>query len=169
MSCCPTSPPLRLLVIPGLNDSGPGPWLAVAHSYGCLALLQHLAARAQPGARCGVVAALLVAPANPQRHGVAARLQQRAALREITVVASSNDPWLPTGAALPWAQRWGARLLDLGDAGHINIASGHGPWPLGRTLVERQLQRWHAACRLATEADAQPRASAQMLRAQLSA
>jgi len=32
---------------------------------------------------------------------------------------------------------WDARLIDLGNAGHINVASGHGAWPEGRLLVDR--------------------------------
>jgi len=32
---------------------------------------------------------------------------------------------------------WEAELVDLGNAGHINVASGHGPWPEGRLLVDR--------------------------------
>jgi predicted alpha/beta hydrolase family esterase len=32
------------------------------------------------------------------------------------------------------AQSWGADLVDLGHAGHINVASGFGPWPRGKTL-----------------------------------
>ena len=26
---------------------------------------------------------------------------------------------------------WGATLVDAGETGHINAASGHGPWPEG--------------------------------------
>jgi predicted alpha/beta hydrolase family esterase len=45
------------------------------------------------------------------------------------------------GAAADWARAWGSQLVDIGDAGHINVDSGHGRWPLGRLLVERQIQR----------------------------
>lgn len=46
-----------------LERAGPGPWVAVAHSFGCLALVHHLAQR--PGT--GLAAALLVAPADPDK------------------------------------------------------------------------------------------------------
>lgn len=182
--CCARPP--RLLVIPGLHDSGPGhwqtwlerrwrssrrvvqhdwaradlaawsrrigevlaaeppgPWIAVAHSYGCLALLDH-ALEHRPPDGASIAAALLVAPANPARFGVEAALRRRVPLTRSTVLASSNDPWLPTHAALPWAHAWGLPMMDLGEAGHVNVASGHGPWPLMLKLVERQRQCWHA-------------------------
>jgi hypothetical protein len=36
-----------------------------------------------------------------------------------------------------FANMWDASLIDLGNAGHVNIVSGHGPWPDGRLLVDR--------------------------------
>ena len=47
------------------------------------------------------------------------------------VVASSDDPWVPLPTAAHWAERWGSRLDEIGAAGHINVDSGHGPWPEG--------------------------------------
>ena len=44
----------------------PTRWLAVAHSYGCLALAHYLLRGS-----VGIEAALLVAPANPDRFGIA--------------------------------------------------------------------------------------------------
>jgi hypothetical protein len=32
------------------------------------------------------------------------------------------------------ADDWGAALVDLGDAGHVNADSGFGPWPEGLEL-----------------------------------
>jgi predicted alpha/beta hydrolase family esterase len=51
------------------------------------------------------------------------------------LVLSSSDPWLPTAAGLRWAARWGGPVVTLGDAGHINIASGFGPLPLASHWV----------------------------------
>ncbi|MNL66946.1 hypothetical protein D3C87_1914830 [compost metagenome] len=31
--------------------------------------------------------------------------------------------------------RWGSRLVDLGHAGHINVASGFGRWSRGYDLL----------------------------------
>ena len=128
-----------------LAQEPPGPWIAVAHSFGGLAVLHHLmhGPVPRPGGTA-IVGALLVAPASPDRHGVAALLGQRPIGVDLWVVSSSDDPWLPTHLALPWAARWGARLHDLGPAGHVNVASGFGRWPKGQEMVQKLLQRWHA-------------------------
>lgn len=119
-------------------------WVAVAHSFGCLALLRHLQLR---GAK-SVQAAILAAPADPRRFGVEEQLLRRTPLHDTLVVASRNDPWMSFDGARTWATCWDVALLDAGEVGHINPASGFGPWPLAKDLVERRLQRWHAARRL---------------------
>jgi predicted alpha/beta hydrolase family esterase len=52
------------------------------------------------------------------------------------VVASRNDPYMAFDCAVALARDWGARMVDAGFAGHINVASGHGPWPEGRDLIQ---------------------------------
>jgi uncharacterized protein len=47
------------------------------------------------------------------------------------LVASRNDEHCPFDEAEALAAAWGATLVDSGDAGHLNTASGHGPWPDG--------------------------------------
>jgi uncharacterized protein len=47
------------------------------------------------------------------------------------LVASRTDPYCTFARAESFAFDWGSALLDAGDAGHINTASGHGPWPEG--------------------------------------
>lgn len=47
------------------------------------------------------------------------------------LVASSNDPYCRIERATELAAAWGATLVEAGEAGHINSASGHGPWPEG--------------------------------------
>jgi predicted alpha/beta hydrolase family esterase len=188
---CTYGPPVRVLIVPGLHDSGPehwqtrlqrhhrhsvrvsqrdwtradlpawaeqigatlaqhpnAAWVVVAHSFGCLALVRALACGA-----LGVHAAVLVAPADPAKFDVHALLPAAALPVAATLVASRTDPWMPFDRAVRWAAQWGAPLVDAGDAGHINVQSGHGPWPLGRSIVERQIQRLNRARHLA-EADA---------------
>lgn len=47
------------------------------------------------------------------------------------LVASTDDPYCPLSRARIFAHAWGAALIEAGPAGHINTASGHGPWPEG--------------------------------------
>ncbi|MGB8279138.1 MAG: alpha/beta hydrolase [Methylovirgula sp.] len=47
------------------------------------------------------------------------------------LVASRDDPFSAYGEAEDMAYAWGAALADAGFSGHINVASGHGPWPEG--------------------------------------
>lgn len=47
------------------------------------------------------------------------------------LIASRNDPHCSIDDAGDLALAWGSALIDAGDAGHINTASGHGPWPEG--------------------------------------
>jgi uncharacterized protein len=51
------------------------------------------------------------------------------------VAASRNDPLATYGRVLELATDWGSSLVDLGDVGHLNPASGYGPWPLAETLI----------------------------------
>ncbi|TCT24151.1 serine hydrolase [Thiobaca trueperi] len=54
-------------------------------------------------------------------------------------MASRNDPWMRLETVEHWAGLWGSVMIDIGDAGHINIDSGFGPWPQGLALL-RALQ-----------------------------
>lgn len=171
-----TSPP-RVLIVPGLHDSGPahwqtwlqarvagalrveqqdwhtpdlerwsarltevltqqppGPWIVVAHSFGCLALARHLLLHPDSP----VQAALLAAPAEPDKFGVSALLPHHRLGVRATLVLSDTDPWMSPDSARRWAGRWGARAVALGDVGHINSDSGFGPWPLAEQWVARQ-------------------------------
>lgn len=116
--------------------AGPGPWIAVAHSFGALALLRHLVL--EP--RSPVAAALLVAPADPDRFGVGESMPRGDLGRPATVVLSRTDPWLSLVAGRRWAQRWGTPVVDLGQAGHVNVAAGFSTLPLAQHWVTVQQQ-----------------------------
>lgn len=120
-----------------LERAGPGPWIAVGHSFGCLALVHHLAARPDSP----IAAALLVAPAEPARFGLDALLPRHPLPVPSTVIASETDPWMRAASARQWAQRWGSHCINLGDAGHINTEAGFGPLPLARRWVMAVEQR----------------------------
>jgi predicted alpha/beta hydrolase family esterase len=57
------------------------------------------------------------------------------------VAASRNDPWMSFSRAAQLAKTWQADVIDMGFAGHINVASGFGPWPAGRDLRDELLSR----------------------------
>jgi predicted alpha/beta hydrolase family esterase len=55
------------------------------------------------------------------------------------LVASRNDYAVTPERAAYFAELWGGRLVNIGDAGHINVAAGYGPWPQGETLLQELL------------------------------
>lgn len=101
-------------------------WI-VAHSFGCLATMHALARRFEAGSLGNVRGVFLVAPADPDKFGVANRLPGRLPIAG-RLVASLNDPWFAWQRAERWAERWGLPAICAGDAGHINVESGHGSW-----------------------------------------
>jgi uncharacterized protein len=114
--------------------------ILVGHSLGAT-LIAHLAA-AHPELRVG--GALLVAPADPDLRRV--RVSGLASFAPLPLlpfpfpailVASRTDPHMAQERARVIANLWEANFIDAGDAGHINVASGHGAWPEGRHLLER--------------------------------
>lgn len=56
------------------------------------------------------------------------------------LVVATNDLYCSFARAERLADMWGAKLIDAGDRGHINIASGHGPWPEGLLQFGRFLK-----------------------------
>ena len=110
------------------------PAVIAAHSLGCIAT-SHLGDEAVSR----IAGALLVAPADPERRAVLsdfapvpyARLPYRS-----IVVASTNDPFCPVRLAGAYARAWGSEFVRMQNAGHINVDSGHGDWPLGLALLQ---------------------------------
>lgn len=112
----------------------------VAHSLGCIQVAAW-AAHSKNTAR--VKAALLVAPGDVEREALRALLpswspivRQPLPFKSI-LVASRDDPHCSFDKAERLARDWGAELVDLGNAGHINADSGLGDWPQGQALLRR--------------------------------
>ena len=121
-----------------VDRAGPGgAWLVVAHSFGVLAAVHALACRPD----LPVAALLLVAPADPDKFGLAEELPHTRLTVPTTLVLSSNDPWLSVPAGQRWVRRWGANSLCLPNAGHINPAAGFKTLPSARRWVLAQQQR----------------------------
>jgi predicted alpha/beta hydrolase family esterase len=121
-----------------------GPLLAVAHSGGCI-MLAHWARQTKRR----VAAALLATPpdfeeALPAGYPTLGELQTngwlpvpRTALPFPSIVAASRDD--PLGRyerVQELAGDWGSVLVDLGEVGHLNPASGYGPWPQAVALID---------------------------------
>ena len=112
-------------------DRASSPVWIVAHSFGCLASIKAASTRS------GKVAGLfLVAPADPVKFQLTQDLPSHQLAIPSFVLASSNDPWMRQADAKEWAARWGSRFVDLGPAGHVNPASGFGPWEAGLELFQ---------------------------------
>lgn len=110
------------------------PVVLIAHSLGVVAAVQ-----AAPRFRVGAVrGALLVAfpdvettPDLPPSVTAFAPVPRDPLPFPALLVASRNDPYCSYERAEDFAHAWGAVVVDAGESGHINVASGHGPWPEG--------------------------------------
>jgi len=116
------------------------PAVLVAHSLGCIQVAAWTA-HTQNAQR--VKAALLVAPGDVEREAMRALLPgwapiERQCLPFISIlVASRDDTHCTFEKAQGLARDWGAELVDLGAAGHINADSNLGDWPQGHALLRR--------------------------------
>ena len=113
------------------------PVVLVAHSLGC-----HTVAHWAPRADGRVRAAVLVAPpdiaASAARGAPIGGFGPPAAAPlpfPAVLAASRTDPWADLDVCRALAEQWGARFVDLGDAGHVNVDAGFGPWPRGAELL----------------------------------
>jgi uncharacterized protein len=88
-----------------------------------------------------VAGALLVAPCDVDRHGVAAEIAPFAPAPQSVLpfpsvlVGSRDDCWMDFDRARALASAWGSRFVDAGHQGHINAASGVGDWREGKLLL----------------------------------
>ncbi|WP_029030571.1 RBBP9/YdeN family alpha/beta hydrolase [Salinarimonas rosea] len=108
------------------------PVVLVAHSFGT-----HVVAAAAADVGERVAGAYLVAPPDLEDEprmpeGLRAMSVPAHPLPFASVlIASRTDPYCSFARAEAIAAAWGAQLTDAGESGHIDTASGHGPWPEG--------------------------------------
>lgn len=138
----------RLVQIEEAVQAIKGPVVIVAHSGGAIATAHwaqttsaviHGALLATPPLFAGPLGPEFPDLAEFQRHGWAPIPRSPLPFRSI-VAASRNDPLGSFEGVSELAEDWGARLVDLGESGHLNPASGFGPWPAALGLV-RELAR----------------------------
>jgi len=120
-----------------------GPVVLVAHSGGCV-MVAHWAQTT----RRTIVGALLATPPDfdspmPEGYPTLEALsagdwlpvpRQRLPFPSV-VAASRDDPLGAYARVAELAHAWGSRLVDLGQVGHLNPASGYGPWPEAERLI----------------------------------
>lgn len=114
-----------------LQQSGK-PALLIAHSFGCLASVHRAKLDASR-----IAGALLVAPADPVKFGVAAQLSNVSLTFPAVVIGSTDDPWMRSERAAHWARQWHAGFVNAGALGHINADSGLGDWRYGLDQLTR--------------------------------
>ena len=127
------------------------PIQVIAHSFGCLTSVAAL--NEHPELNKKIKKLILVAPANPARFGeqgfardsindYSAYFHQLKLKVPCDMLISENDPWLNFEDAQQLAKAWNLRPHNLGQVGHINVASGFGPFPeiYNYMLTENQNQ-----------------------------
>jgi len=123
-----------------------GPVILVAHSAGVM-MVAHWAAIAPR--RRPIKGALLVTPADvetpfPEPYPTRESLREHGWLPirrkplpfPSLLAASRNDPLAEYDRVTSLARAWGSRLIDLGNVGHLNPASGFGEWPRALPLID---------------------------------
>ncbi|KVN27590.1 RBBP9/YdeN family alpha/beta hydrolase [Burkholderia stagnalis] len=124
-----------------------GPVILVAHSAGVM-IAVHWARQATRA----IQGALLATPADLDEpmpdgyptmealdaHGWTPVPTQRLPFPSL-VAASRNDPLARFERVEALAAGWGSRLVDLGEVGHLNPASGYGEWPGAAALIAELL------------------------------
>ncbi|MDP8997939.1 MAG: alpha/beta hydrolase [Pseudomonadota bacterium] len=115
------------------------PVVFVAHSAGCILVAHAVAALREAGVLVRIKGAFLVAPPSQQElqklePKIDAEMVKvpRDPLPFVSIViASSNDHFSTLEQSADIASAWGSDFVNAGEQGHINIDSGHGPWPEG--------------------------------------
>jgi len=121
-----------------VKEYSPGNVILVGHSLACSTIAfwaEHFKTK--------IKAALLVAPSDteaetypPGTKGFKPIPLNQLPFRTI-VVMSSDDYYVTSERASLFANKWGSELVNIGKAGHINVASGYGEWEEGLALIKR--------------------------------
>ncbi len=116
-----------------------GPKVMIGHSLGCLLAVEWAKHHRDPHVR----GSFLVAPPDvlgpnfpSSAVGFAPATEGMPPLPAL-VIASTNDPYASFASARSAAKAWGAAIANVGERGHINLASHIGAWDEGRALFDR--------------------------------
>jgi uncharacterized protein len=111
----------------------------VAHSLGCFSVIRWAEQYWRFAHR--VRGVLLVAPPDISSQELPESVRDFALRGPVNLpflsilVGSENDPYMTLGKAQDLGHSLGSRFVNAGEAGHINVDSGHGQWPLGEILL----------------------------------
>lgn len=113
--------------------------IIVAHSLGCLTVAHW--AQAYPENTGRIQCGFLVAPPDVKSSfDIPEALRCFATHKVIPfpslLVGSESDHHMTLEAARRLAGFWKSRFVNAGTVGHINLDSGHGPWPQGEDLLQ---------------------------------
>ena len=118
------------------------PGLFIAYSRGAIAVAQAV----EDLRAFDVRAAFLVAPPSEKvlatlDEGRWAPIPRERLPWPSLLAASRTDPWASIDESRALAESWGSEFVDAGDAGRIDVASDHGPWPDGLLKLAGLLKR----------------------------
>lgn len=139
----------RVQAIQSTIETIDGPIIVVAHSGGTV-MMAHWAQKHS----ANIKAVLLAVPPDFERPLPAAypTMEQfsdngwlpvprtRLPFRSL-VAASSNDPLADLDRVVALAQDWGSELINLGNVGHLNPASGYGEWHDADGLIQQLIDQ----------------------------
>lgn len=121
-----------------VNRYDPENVILVGHSLACAAIALWAKRYA-----IGIKGALLVAPSDTEADsyptgtsGFTPMPLGKLPFKSITVV-SNNDFYVSRERASLFADSWGSELVNIGDAGHINVSAGYGKWDAGLELLKK--------------------------------
>jgi predicted alpha/beta hydrolase family esterase len=123
------------------------PVVQIGHSLACSAIVHTAQLRLKD---TKVRGAFLVSPPDLERDDMPEEIH---AFRNVPtdplpfpsmVVGSISDPYGSYERLQGFAADWGSAFQSAGDAGHINVASGHGPWPEGLLMFAELMKRLRA-------------------------
>ena len=119
---------MPILIIPGLNGSEPQHWQSLWEADIADARRVHQADWSNPDRDLWLARLVEEVKRSPGAILVGHSLGA-------TLIAHLAE--LHPERARVIANLWEASFVDAGDAGHLNVASGHGAWPEGRLLLDR--------------------------------